>query len=1676
MMLHWLTSPEWANTVKALLHTLWQGAIIAVLLGMALRRLDSSVLRYRCSLAALVGIMLAGLVTWAVLNRPVLQPVSNSPASQNQRAAAPEANNNLPPLVVNFPPGESKPVELRWTAWLALLWLAGAIGMLGRAGIQVAGAERLRRSSRPLDDPHIANLLAEARRAVGLARRVRIAVTDKLTSPAVVGVLVPTLVLPLSLTTTLTPEQIRFVLLHELAHIRRGDYFANLFQLFVEALLFFNPAVWWISRQLRVEREVCCDTLAIELSGAPADYARTLVHVAENVLSSAPVAAPAFGDNRGPSSLTDRVQRLLVPGYRPALRLTWRAMLVALLAGGTLLFLSAFGTRVTVAAILSPQERIAQIEKKMSEYGQQSKPDDEDSTKIEISGHVRTADHSPLPDHWRVDFHVKTGHGGIGSGPTENRDGSFKGTVRRGILWVSAGAPGFAPFALAAMDIRTSNRVENLELVLPRGFDVSVLAVDDDTGKPIPNATMLARFWFPSPTSVGDPYELTTDTNGVAILEHGCNLPLVVTVNAPGYEILEKRFESVQPNIPLRIPLRAGIKVSGLVLDKVTGQPLNSATIQVRHEKGPTQQNYPWDNALRIVAKTDANGQFTANQLRSDTVYWLGVSAPGHESVIVDRVSPGANNLTVRLGPEMVVSGRVLGSLKGLQIIDNDYTLYRSTREVFDGNSYGDGGWVRLYVTNGVTTFQFTNRVAGVVSLSTRDGKGFERQVDAPVKDWLIDLTETQGADATNLLKQEVIKREVVLRFTHPSGVAPKGTVYVTVPYEMNAAQPSFYRKEVEIQNGGVRVPSFVGAMFDYEPAHTVGYWFKRDFIPAISNGPGPLVIDVPVIPAGAIYARAKNADGTPAGGLFFSAEELKCSPLRADNSSLADGSDSINDNAPRKWVSGPLPLGGTYQIIGWRGNSFCASQPVTLTESQPDAEVELQFPPGQTFTGEVMDADGRPVRGGEIGVEFSTSSSHSFQLKPVFTDENGRFRVDDTTPGIGKYSLSFHCPDCRAEMFEVNFSRLPVKVKLQPGLMIAGQVVEAATGCVIPNAEIRAWTEGGTLPQQTTHTDADGRFEFTTLGDATYHLYVEEANYEMNFRPEFKAGQATNLVLKVTPYRGSKLKPKALPARTDSETAVPATMMFKIDRPTDADSLKRLLLDAGVKLPPTVYFYTDNGLLLVRGDQEQLTLVNSAVLKLNGYLPKEKAGEKPVNRGLLPTTNPYATTNIVHTGDGREVIYSKLNRIQFDKVSWPEGLPLSEVLRNLNDQTKFSDPDKKGINFTFHPNAPAASAATASAGSGEAVDASSINVKLKLTNMRLADLLDAIVVAADHPIKYSILDDSIVFSTKGSDSPPLETRTFKVDASVFLAALQKQTGLQTNVSAAMRQLLSNVGLDLSPPKTIFFNHGLGVLFVRATGQDLDVVEKAVQVLTYTPPPQFHIKARFIEVPEAMTANLGANFIPTSITNVTGILTDPNFRLLVHNLEQSQGTETLAEPEVTTVSGRQTQMRATDILTIITNFVFQETSTNSAITPQTTQVEVGPVLDVIPVVLPDGYTIDLTAIPSLTEFLGYDKPPTNSTPVVTSKGAIVNVPTVLPRFRVRQAVTHLKLWDDQTVVLGSLQDRLVPGGKEVDVKPGSEAHKQLFVFVTVTLVDRAGNRIHSDDEIARKQHSAAGSP
>jgi protocatechuate 3,4-dioxygenase beta subunit len=943
------------------------------------------------------------------------------------------------------------------------------------------------------------------------------------------GLVVPVLILPLSMVTTLPMEQLQLVLLHELAHIRRGDYLVNLCQLLAESLLFFNPAVWWISRQIRQEREACCDAVAIALAGERLQYARTLAQVA----GEAPLAAAAFGDRRNPSGLKDRIQRLLVPGYRPALRLTWRALLGTLFVGGGLLFLSALGTRFTVAAILSPQQRIARIEKKMTEMGENpevvSDAYDENAPKVAISGRVRTADGTPVPD-WIYLTIVSSLHRTSYSTGASVQNGLFSNSIRAGTLYITADITNFAPTSIGPLDGLNTNRLENLEIVLQRGFDVPLQLVNAENGMPVPDAKIATMFVLPGGSQT---HLWKSGPDGCVTLAHCADIPLDVTVNAPGREMTHQVFSRVRAGEPLRVELRRGAILSGTVLDKATGHPIAGADLHLLYQYRTDEPRYfGWDDALHAVGQTDSRGAFVLDQLQSGARYYIGIHAPRHESVVLNDIFAGQSNLLVRLGPELVIRGRVAGNLESLRQSDHKPCLWHSMDEMYGINSWSHGEWVPLHTEDGVTRFQFTNRTAGLVKVSDAN-QTFERTVDAPVDDWVIDLNTPHSTDAKNLPK-----REVIFRFKHPSGVPPRGTVAVTIPENLDIRHRTARSAEMEITNGEVRAQIAIGGWAGIQPSRMVGYWFSPGARRGngtllsfeVTNGPGPLVIEIPLLPAGAIYASARNPDGTPAGSLFFGVSELKRAPGRNEFGGLDSGGDGFSSSAPRKWVSGPLPLGGTYQIHAWRGNLFCVSKPIKLTEANPDAEIELQFHTGKTFDGIVLDADRKPVPDAELKISFELPGGHSFGLPSIFTDRRGRFRVDSMTPEFGGYSMEAGAPGMMSQNVKLDFDSQPQTILLKPGRKLAGRLVEAGTGYAIPDTEVRVVDfDHSKLPRVETRTDADGRFEFTTLGDGNYTFYCDDVQLLSEYK--FRADGNTNVVLSAKLYPWSKVTSKAPPS-----------------------------------------------------------------------------------------------------------------------------------------------------------------------------------------------------------------------------------------------------------------------------------------------------------------------------------------------------------------------------------------------------------------------------------------------------------------------------------------------------------------------------------------------------------------
>jgi RNA polymerase sigma factor (sigma-70 family) len=222
--------------------------------------------------------------------------------------------------------------------------------------------------------------------------------------------------------------------------------------------------------------------------------------------------------------------------------------------------------------------------------------------------------------------------------------------------------------------------------------------------------------------------------------------------------------------------------------------------------------------------------------------------------------------------------------------------------------------------------------------------------------------------------------------------------------------------------------------------------------------------------------------------------------------------------------------------------------------------------------------------------------------------------------------------------------------------------------------------------------------------------------------------------------------------------------------------------------------------------------------------------------------------------------------------------------------------------------------------------------------------------------------------------------------------------------------------------------------------------------------PQIVLEARLLTLPKDVSAGW---YDSTSAS----ILTSENFSIALKQLRSRKDVETLAEPKVVTLSGRQVQIRATQMISVVTNFCLQETNGASSIVPQAGAVECGPVLDAVPKVLSDGYTIEFPVIGSMVEFLGY-APSANTTPAYNSVGQKFEVPTVSPQFRVQQITNSVNMLDGQTLVFRLDDNQMPPSAAlaELDGSKSNSLNRHTLVFVTATIIDRAGNRVHADSE------------
>ena len=340
-----------------LVHSLWQGTVISLLLALLLRVLRNRSAEWRYSLAclALLATIIAPVMTVLRTGRSS-NPVPPSGVESAEKAAASrdgatQTSTNpfeTSPLVETVPaaaliwdgdrsptlpvpsnrrdavapvpsslqpqsPPESTAEMSRWTLWAVAIWLLGVGGGAARIGLGFVELLRLRREMIPAPAV-LEQRTSDLSSLLGLSQGPRVGLSPRLSQAIVTGYIRPIILLPASWATSLPGDVLEAVLAHELAHIRRFDLWSILVQRSIETLLFFHPAVWWLSGRISFERELCCDALAVGALGSPRRYAGaleqigTLLHNLSRSGAWSPTLTPTLGGQK--MELLRRIQHV----------------------------------------------------------------------------------------------------------------------------------------------------------------------------------------------------------------------------------------------------------------------------------------------------------------------------------------------------------------------------------------------------------------------------------------------------------------------------------------------------------------------------------------------------------------------------------------------------------------------------------------------------------------------------------------------------------------------------------------------------------------------------------------------------------------------------------------------------------------------------------------------------------------------------------------------------------------------------------------------------------------------------------------------------------------------------------------------------------------------------------------------------------------------------------------------------------------------------------------------------------------------------------------------------------------------------------------------------------------------------------------------------------------------
>jgi beta-lactamase regulating signal transducer with metallopeptidase domain len=1152
---------------RVLGHSIWQATLVGMLVWLVLRMLPAkrAELRYGIALAGLGAIVFSVFLTWSALrlpahpidDRPVARSIANPATDTAQLEAAPSRA-----IAASTPPGmpdtlrsvasrPAEPVSKLPSGWqrtvtqtLVGIWFCGVTLMLFRSvtGIVTLRAWLVESAVHTANVGPLQQLATQLSERLGLRRGVRVMASERISVPCVVGMLWPVILVPPAMLTGIPIEQWRIIIAHELAHVRRWDAVVNLAQVIIESLLFFNPAVWWISRQVRVEREACCDALAADVCGQSLSVAWALIDVATAIAGDSRASRSstvlAFAEPVHEGELTDRVRRLIEPDRTPRSKVSWiclGAVVVAVIAAAALLQLGADFAVQAASNLMSPKERIEKLvqleaerngnffpladvprrERSDETPGVNDQATGAESEEIAVELVVRTDDGTEVGP--QLSLHSMSMSGNHSTGRSLESPKVAISEHRTTLhfppcqLRIGASHPGRASVVSPIVALMPGGPARTIELVLTRGVPVEIL-VKNSEGEPVPHAWVQqsTRVTIRGSASGLSGTEHQADENGRLQLPQIGSAEYLLMVQAPGYQRLEFKheFDEHQPfasEAPFGITLKKARPTTVRVIDAETSRPIEKVRLRLVHRQSKTDGssygfNRRWDSPSRWsdYGITDSDGRARLDQLEDDTRYTFAVVAKDYALALVET-EPGQAEQTVKLGRPLVLSGRVTGAVERLQKqFDPKKTGYRFAVTTQLGEHFNDHVWADVE-PDGRFTVEWSS-------------PGDRLTIALPDEVHRLTLKESRD-DLVFHIRPEagpssIPRRDVIIQLTGTAPDAPaRGTLYVS--WQHPTVQPT------ETQNGPLplrgnqirlRIP--VGAHLDLREQNLVGYRIADQTQVEISPGDEPFVIDVPTTPAGGIHGSITRSDGSPAESAFATVFATKLPRGEKDHRQINPSSSTGGAQFLRK-----VPLGGRYRILVREmtpsGCVWAVSDEVTIDGNTPIVQTDIQLPSGRDLRLKVIDESAQPIAGQvvELEIHFGLTSASSAGIsfrRESRSDEAGfaTFQGLSTDPPPSPLTLTLTAiakPNpFTGATFPVDATR-PVPLQLKRGLTAAGDLIDAKSRKPIPNADVRLvprhFEQASFKGSVTSKTDSQGQFEFGGLEPIEYTGYVEGAS-----------------------------------------------------------------------------------------------------------------------------------------------------------------------------------------------------------------------------------------------------------------------------------------------------------------------------------------------------------------------------------------------------------------------------------------------------------------------------------------------------------------------------------------------------------------------------------------------------